>query len=313
MSIRTMTLGSVAGASLVILYSMAFGDYLYDPLDGSYSFVGAFSSKNQLGFYASIGIFFAFAALFILRERGVWRLAALACMAICGYALMASQSATSVIATAATLSMMIGIGLILLFAPRARKGLLLFGVFLALAIAFVGLNAGGVDLVLGAFGKDSTLTGRTYLWSEGIAAGWENPIFGMGYYAYWVQGFPEAERLWREFYITARGGFHFHNTFIEAFVELGFVGLVLISFVIIRVPIGHLMRLMDDRKDRAAWLAFGITGMLVVRSFFEVDVINPYHVGSFLLYYCAGLLASPKRVPRTVVRVSRQVPQLREA
>jgi exopolysaccharide production protein ExoQ len=29
-----------------------------------------------------------------------------------------------------------------------------------------------------------------------------------------------------------------------------------------------------------------------VRSFVEVDVINPYVVGSFLLYYAAGLLAS---------------------
>ena len=84
-------------------------------------------------------------------------------------------------------------------------------------------------LLLGAFGKDSTLTGRTYLWAEGLAAAGAAPTFGTGYYAYWVQGFPEAERLWEEFYITSRSGFHFHNTYIEALVELGVVGFALVA------------------------------------------------------------------------------------
>jgi exopolysaccharide production protein ExoQ len=33
----------------------------------------------------------------------------------------------------------------------------------------------------------------------------------------------------------------------------------------------------------------------VVRSFVEVDVINPFAIGSFLLYYAAGVLG--RRVP----------------
>ena len=96
---------------------------------------------------------------------------------------------------------------------------------LAVATVVIGLNIGALDLLLGAFGKDATLTGRTYLWAEGLAAARENPFLGVGYQAYWVQGFPEAERLWEEFYIGSRSGFHFHNTYIEVLVELGFVGL----------------------------------------------------------------------------------------
>jgi exopolysaccharide production protein ExoQ len=37
-----------------------------------------------------------------------------------------------------------------------------------------------------------------------------------------------------------------------------------------------------------------------LRSFFEVDVLHPYAIGSFMLYYAAGLLAtsqSPRRLP----------------
>jgi exopolysaccharide production protein ExoQ len=42
--------------------------------------------------------------------------------------------------------------------------------------------------------------------------------------------------------------------------------------------------------------------MLLVRSFFEVDVIHPYAVGSFLLVYCVGLLARPRLQAQATVR-----------
>ncbi len=260
----------------------------------SYSFVGAFSSKNQLGFFASLGIYFTFACLFILREPGPARLFAVSGTALSGYALIASQSATSIITVSVTLAVMTGISLILMFAPGIRKTVLIAALFLGLGIAFAGLKLGGMDMLLDAFGKDATLTGRTYLWAEGLAAAAQSPAAGVGYYGYWVQGFSEAERLWEEFYIGSRSGFHFHNTYIEVLVELGFVGLLLLCLVIIRVPAGHLVRLLDDRGNAASHVMFGVAFMLLVRSFFEVDVIHPYAIGSFLIYYAAGLLAAPK-------------------
>ena len=50
---------------------------------------------------------------------------------------------------------------------------------------------------------------------------------------------------------------------------------------------------LNDRSDPAAFILFGVALMFLVRSFVEVDVINPYVVGCFLLYYAAGWLASP--------------------
>jgi len=300
MNVRTMTLGMLGGVCLVVVYSLAFGEYHYDPIDGEYSFVGAFASKNLLGFFSSLGIYFAFACLFILRERGPWRILGLTCGALSLYALVASQSATSIIATAGTLGLMVGLGVVFLFAPQTRKAMLLAALLLGLGLTFVGLNFGGLDLMLGAFGKDATLTGRTYLWAEGLAAAWQSPIFGTGYQAYWVQGFSEAERLWEEFYIGSRSGFHFHNTYVEVLVELGFVGLALLGLIVLRVSAGHLMRILDDRDDRASHVMFGLAAMLLLRSFFEVDVLHPYAIGSFMLYYAAGLLAtsqSPRRLP----------------
>jgi exopolysaccharide production protein ExoQ len=299
--IRTLTLGSLAGIFLVVLFSLLFGVYHYDPIDGTHSFVGAFSSKNQLGFYGSLGVYFAIAALFILHERSIWRLLALSVGGLSCYALFASQSATSIIATAITLAASACVALILMLAPRNRKMLFLIAV-VVLAVGIAGaLNAGTIDLVLGAFGKDATLTGRTYLWSEGLRATADAPIVGVGYQGYWVQGFSEAERLWEEFYIPTRSGFHFHNTYIEALVELGYIGLALVAVVIIGVVGGHVKRLLSERRNDESFLLLGVALMLTVRSFVEIDVMHPYAIGSFLLYYCAGMLATkqakPSRVP----------------
>ncbi len=309
----TLARGVIAGTALVVLYSLAVGQYHYDPVDGDYSFVGAFSSKNYLGFFASIGLFFAYAAVFVLRERGWWRLFAVADALLCAYALVASRSATSIVALAVTLFAMLGLAVVLSFAPRIRKIFLLALLVLSLAAAFAALSAGGLDLLLGAFGKDSTLTGRTYLWEEGFAAAQEAPFFGWGYQAYWVQGFPEAERLWQEFYIGSRAGFHFHNTYIETLVELGLAGLVLLILLIVRVVAGHLRRLLDDHREKASHVAFGVGTMLLVRSFFEVDVIHPYAVGSFLLVYCAGLLARPRLQMQAAKQTIRQASDARFA
>jgi exopolysaccharide production protein ExoQ len=291
---RTLTIGSLVGVSLVLVYSLLFGGYHYDPIDGEYSFVGAFASKNQLGFYASLGIYFAFVAIMALRERGIWLLLALVSGLLSGYSLLASASATSIIATGATLAAMMCMGSTLFLRPRTRRLSMIVGILLAIAFVFVALNAGLLDALLGAFGKDTTLTGRTYLWSEGMAAGAQNPYFGVGYQAYWVQGFSEAERLWEEFYIATRSGFHFHNTYIAMYVELGAIGVALFSMVLLTVLFGHLKRLLTSRADLTSLIMFGLAVMLLIRSFFELDMVNPYSIGSFLLYYAAGLLVAAR-------------------
>lgn len=290
---RTFSHGALAGVFIVILYSLAFGGYLYDPLDGTYSLVGVFSSKNQLGLFASLGVFFAFCAIFVLKESWLVRIGACMVGAVSGYALFACQSATSVISIAAVLATLVGVSAVMRLSLRNRSLVLIGGLVLGVAIAFVAVNAGAVGMLLGAFNKDTTLTGRTYLWAQGMIAAKQNPAIGIGYQAYWVQGFPEPERLWHEFYITARTGFHFHNTYIETLVELGAVGAVLISLILLRVLIGHTRRLMTERSDPAAQMMLGIGVLLFVRSFVEVDVISPYHVGSFLLVYAAALIATP--------------------
>ena len=139
------------------------------------------------------------------------------------------------------------------------------GAGLLVVVAFVALNLGLMDFILGIFGKDSTLTGRTYLWEQGWNAAQKSPILGVGYAAYWVQGFAEAERLWNEFYITTRTGFHFHNTYIEALVELGFVGVALISLIMLRTLYGHVSAVIFRTWQADSVILIGVLVLLLIR------------------------------------------------
>lgn len=295
---RTLVRGGLAGTALVLCYSLVFGVYHLDPLDGTYSFVGAFASKNQLGFYASLAVLFAFAALFLGAERGTWKLVALVCVAVALYCLKASQSATSVLTTAAVAGLCLGLKALEWLAPAHRKMLFLVLAVFAVLVLLAGAYGGGYALVLGAFGKDATLTGRTYLWQQGIETAAAAPFVGIGYQAFWVQGFAEAERLWAAFFIGTRSGFHFHNTFIAATVETGLIGCLLLSMVLLAALAGHLHRLLSAAHDLEALVLFTVAALLAVRTFVEIDILNPYHVGSFLLYFAAGKLADARRARR---------------
>jgi exopolysaccharide production protein ExoQ len=297
LSTRTLVRGAIAGTAVVLVYSMLFGIYLPDAMDGTFSFVGAFSSKNQLGFYASLGVFFCYAAVMLFRERGIWFLAAGGISLLSAYSLLASQSATSVITTVAVVAACVGLQGFMFFSPKHRRAFFGAALILGLGTVVAALQFGAMDAILGIFGKDSTLTGRTYLWQQGMIAASEYPMLGIGYQGFWVQGFPEAERLWDFFGIAGRSGFHFHNTYIETMVETGVIGTVLLVFILLTIFIGHLRRLLVIARTPESLMFFGIACLLLVRSFVEIDIMNPYHVGSFLFYFAAGRLALAQRRP----------------
>lgn len=292
---ETLSRGAMIGSAIVLAYSLVAGSYHYDALDGSYSFVGAFSSKNQLGLYASLGILFSFTTCFVFRARGLWLALSVCISLLSAYCLFASQSATSVITTLAIIAAGGALQLAGFLAPKQRTMVFLAGLVAAIAGAAVALQFGAMDAVLGVFGKDSTLTGRTYLWQQGLAAAGEAPWFGVGYQGYWVPGFPDAERLWDDFFIASRSGFHFHNTYIEAVVETGVLGTLLLVLVLLRPFVGHLRHLISSQRAPEASLLFLVIALLLVRSFVEIDIMHPYHVGSFLLYFAAGRLTLAQR------------------
>ena len=104
--------------------------------------------------------------------------------------------------------------------------------------------------------------------------------------------------MWNDFFITGRSGFHFHNTYIETVVENGFVGMILLGLVLYGTLLGHLRSVLMRRSDPQGVILFAICALFVVRSFVEIDIIFPYQIGSFLLYFAAGKLCLPVKAAR---------------
>ncbi|CAN7167483.1 O-antigen ligase family protein [Mesorhizobium sp. LjRoot246] len=309
-SVRTLTIGALIGIFVVLLYSLKVANYSEDVLDGTVNFVGAFASKNQIGFVGSLGIYFCVVFLAFYRRGRLSLILTVPIVLLSAYVLVVSHSATSMASIPAVLALVALLAMSKLLSRRYRRVIFLIGAGLLVVTAFVALNLGLMDFVLGFFGKDSTLTGRTYLWEQGWNTVQKSPILGVGYAAYWVQGFAEAERLWNEFYITTRTGFHFHNTYIEALVELGFVGATLVSLIMLRTLYGHVAAVIFRTWQADSVILVGVMVLLLIRSFVEVEILNPYIMGSFLLYFSFFKLA---RVPVTRTRRSQALAQAEAA
>lgn len=264
---------------------------------GTFSFDGFFGSKNQVGLYAEIGIFTSLVLFFHLKKKPMEILIfALPSFLLSLLCLFLSHSASSLSSLVLVLAISI-IYCMLTFFPQGIRQFFLGLIVLAGATFLIMLMAFNIDLyaeILLALGKSSTLTGRTYLWSEGIRIGMDKFLLGHGYAAFWIGGQPNAEMLWREFSIPGKTGFHFHNVFIQAFVDLGVIGLLLISLMIIGNCWLSLLYILKEGVNTQSIFLLGMSFIFLIRAFVEVDFLGPFGIGVLLFYFTWGRLMGPK-------------------
>lgn len=282
-SVPSLTRGLLVGGLGVLIYSTVNGAYAYDVVDGTYAFAGAFSSKNQLGLFASITLIAAAYPLTNPRFAGwIWVVSAIAIGTFAAFTLIRTESATSVITVILAFAIIL-LALGVLRLPRMLRvvTIALGGIMLALGLV-AAMSLGALDVLFSVFGKDATLTGRTYLWSRGLEFAQSHQTLGLGYYAFWIPGRADAEELWTEFHIEAQTGFHFHNTLIESYVGLGLVGVSLLALwclMLLVLPLVAMLR----AQNRATAIVAGLSLLFLVRSLVEIDFFTPYTAGSFLV------------------------------
>jgi len=107
-------------------------------------------------------------------------------------------------------------------------------------------------LVVGALGRDMTLTGRTEIWQRVLSVD-INPLFGVGYYSFWLVKRIDWIALGWMFQLNEA-----HNGYIETYLNGGWVGLALLGALLIT----SLRRVVGDAvhgRDREAFLlAFAV-------------------------------------------------------
>ena len=93
-------------------------------------------------------------------------------------------------------------------------------------------------------------------------------------------------------------GFHFHDLFIETFVELGAVGVILIVAIMLTTCWKSIRLIIRHGMSVEYVYALGAAFMFLVRAVVEVDLIGTFMIGPVLFFSVIPRLAAFEREMR---------------
>lgn len=298
---------------LGLVASVAFGERAVIGTSGEVALVGIFNSKNNFASIVCLMMLAGFATLGQSRQTWRLRLVAVTGLLLSPVLLVEAHSLGALFtATASVAALVLVLGLAGMAPRRRLPALVILFLLAACAVSLVMLFLAAEDLdtssLIIAMGKDPGLTGRGFLWSRAREYMAARPWLGCGFQAFWVQGHVEAEGLWAFAQIEERAGFHFHNTFYEAGVELGWIGIVTL-FGTLLVATKRVIGLAFRQPDGGSAFFLGLFVFLAFRLTVEVDLMGPFSPGC--LFMAAGLVygrarqaaVTERRVPRPHSRI----------
>jgi exopolysaccharide production protein ExoQ len=205
----------------------------YDPWTGIQYVSGVATDKNMLGMIClvyGLGALFQFLETF-REQKGLQQrrrlVAQLAVLGMLFWLLSAADSMTSLSC------FYMGSFLILVtrFVKIARKTAILH----LLVASIVGASYGVLFLHIGqgaaleGMGRNPTLTGRTEIWT-GLLQFTANPVFGAGFDSFWLGD--RLNRIWASGGLL-RGINEAHNGYLETYLNLGWIGVILLTILIV--------------------------------------------------------------------------------
>lgn len=217
-------------------------------VDGSPTNTGVTINKNSLGlivFIVSLGALWNVSALLLDEEalHRTRRLVAQGVLLFSGIWLLQMAHCATAIAC-----FVLGGGLMLATRLRAignrpgRVHALCLGIVLAGGMT---LLLGGESIVTGALGRRSDL-GRSDIWKASIAAA-DNPVFGTGFESFWNTNVEKVALGLNGYWApTIHNLVSAHNGYIEVYLDLGWVGVCLIAFILVT---GYRHAIKSFRRD----------------------------------------------------------------
>jgi O-antigen ligase len=219
----------VPASVLLIKYYPALGR-VYNIWTWTPSYVGVTDHKNTLGMIVmilAIGFLWRFLLAYRDREDPKRRNrllvhGALLVMSIWLFTQAQSMTGQATFAIAAVF--LIATSLAFVIRKRALVQLMvLVLVTVPACTLLLGIGGGALE----EMGKDATLTGRTDIWRLVLnMAG--NPLIGTGFESFWLGS--RANRMWAMYYFHPTQA---HNGYLEVYLELGWIGIILLAAIII--------------------------------------------------------------------------------
>jgi exopolysaccharide production protein ExoQ len=269
------------------LACLAFPSYA-EATDGI-AFVGIMGSKNQLAFLAGTLILTALAIVIDRKHLKIIRLAAIGGIVLGLGLVVVAKSAGGLLDAIAGCVIFVSAVLTIRLRRSSRAFLMAAAIILATPAVIMAPTIQNYvnDFIVDVLHKDTTLTGRTYLWDRAASISAERPLLGVGYNAFWVQGESDAEGLWAYGGITARTGFNFHNQYIDIVVMLGWLGLIAFVFAVIYTSLGVGIESLIAPSVAGCCLLANVV-VCVIRSFTESGLISEFNF-FFVIFFAAGL------------------------
>jgi O-antigen ligase len=119
-----------------------------------------------------------------------------------------------------------------------------------IALSLFALFGDASGSLLASVGRNPTLTGRTEIWQFVISiAG--SPLFGTGFESFWL-----GNRLQASWSTIFAGLNEAHNGYLEVFLNLGWIGILILGVIILQGYRRIIRTLRQDRDLGGLWLAF---------------------------------------------------------
>lgn len=273
-------LGVLHAAGVALFFYYGFDVLTF--IEGTNRFAGLAGTPNSLGGEAVLGTWAALTLMLRFRARRWNRRAAMACLCFFAFGLATAGSGTAIIASAVVILGTLGVHYGYLLTARTR-------VVMALALLFVCVVGAGayasryttqdlVEQVAGSVGKDATLTGRTELWSTGLAAISERPVLGWGFDDHATV---KADPLYDVPFN------HYHNGFLDTMVAGGMVLVALLLYEMIRFLGMHFHMASYPRQCEPLLLMPLL--ILVLLNLSEYSVLRPLS-SFYVVFQCAWCL-----------------------
>ena len=299
-------LGEITGAILTLLHP--------SPVGGNWT--GPFGQKNFL----AIHMFILYACGFVLMlDRGshrFMRLGAALFVMIAALIIVMTKSATTLIMMLGTTGAFLAHAYLWEPARRIRYMrtfilMLMTLIVLATILVVFGLfQLDATKALLEALGKDSTLTGRTFIWDWGYRIMNENPWTGVGANGFWRPEVGVARQITTFFFYDNYVKFSFHNSYLENGVQFGYPGYYATIFLATWGMWGASRNwLRNQTLINGAFLIMALT--VVFRSNAEVDLAAELG-GTAILFFIAAVRKEKKTVEETPARKGR-MPSLARA
>ncbi len=264
------------------------------------NWTGIFGQKNHLAVHMFILYTTGFAIMLDKGSNKFLRLSTLGFIPLAALMIVMSKSATTTVMMG--LAAMAFLGHQFLWEPAARIKharaflvalIALFGTLGALML-FGLFHFDAMDTLLKAFGKDSTLTGRTFLWQIAERTMDQHPFTGLGANGFWRQELGAANEITTFFFYESYVKFSFHNSYLENGVQLGYPGMYATIFVVSWGMFNIAVTWMRNQTLlNAAMLILAIT--VVMRSNAEIDFAMEFAGTAVMFYIGAMRIERPRK------------------